>query len=249
MSEAQAAFNDEELTAFLDGEADAALASQIEAALRTDPLLQQRFQALDIPLAALQEGFSTQSLQAPALPTGLLPEPQKTQAPMQMVAGFALAFGLGALSVFMLQPGAEPVKAPGWKAVVASYQSLYTAETVAGAAQPLEVTTKVLAEFGSTHSVDLVPAQSVEGLEFKRAQLLGFKGKPLLQMAYIGPDGAPIAFCVTRSNGDNSAMQSESLAGMAAASWVENGVGYLVIGGQDQGFVDAVAADIRGRLG
>ena len=249
MNEAQAAFTDEELTAYLDGEADAALRDRVELALTSDAALAQRLQALDLPVAALRDAFSPEALGAPQMPETLIPAPRETRTPLRLVAGLALTFGLGVLSTYLLQPGPQPVKAPGWKAVVASYQSLYITDTVANAKQSPDAAAEVLAGFGSGHGVDLSPAQSVAGLEFKRAQLLGFKGKPLLQMAYLGPDGVPVAFCITRSSGDDKPMQSEVLAGMAAASWVSDGVGYLVIGGQDQGFVDAVAEDIRGKLG
>ena len=249
MNEAQAAFTDEELTAYLDGEADAALRDRVELALTSDAVLAQRLQALDLPAVVLRDAFSTEALGAPELPAGLIPAPHEPRTPLRLVAGLALAFGLGVLSAYMLQSGPQPAKAPGWKAVVASYQSLYITDTVANAAQSPEATAEVLAGFGSGHGVDLSPAQSVDGLEFKRAQMLGFKGKPLLQMAYLAPGGVPVAFCITRSSGDDKPMQSEVLAGMAAASWVIDGVGYLVIGGKDQGFVDAVAEDIRGKLG
>ncbi len=249
MNEAQAAFTDEELTAYLDGEADAALRSRVELALTSDAALAQRLQTLDLPVAALRDVFSTAALGAPQMPDGLIPASRPARAPLRLVAGLAMAFGLGVLSTYMLHPGPQPQKAPGWKAVVASYQSLYITDTVVNAGQPTEVTAEVLDGFSSGHGVDLSPAQTVEGLEFKRAQLLGFKGKPLLQMAYLDPDGVPVAFCIIRSSGADKAMQSEVLAGMAAASWVSDGIGYLVIGGQDQSFVDGVAADLQGKLG
>jgi len=249
MNEAQAAFTDEELTAYLDGEADTGLRSRVELALTSDAALAQRLQALDLPMAALRNAFSSEALGAPHMPAELIPARSESRAQLRLAAGLALAFGLGVLSTYMLQPGPQPQTAPGWKAVVASYQALYVTGTVVNAAQPPEAAAEVLAGFGSGHGIDLSPAQSVPGLEFKRVQLLGFKGKPLLQMAYLGPDGVPVAFCITRSSGEDKPMQSEVLGGMATASWVRDGVGYLVIGGQDQGFVDAVAADIQGRLG
>lgn len=249
MNEAQAAFTDEELTAYLDGEADADLHARVQLALASDAVLSDRLQSLDLPAAALRDAFSPEVLGAPQMPEGLLPAPRETRTPLRLVASIAVAFGLGVVSSYMLQPGPQPAKEPGWKAVVASYQSLYVTDTVDIAAQAPEITADVLTGFGGSHGIDLSPAQTVEGLEFKRAQLLGFKGKPLLQMAYLAPGGVPVALCIIRSNGDDKPMQSEVLAEMATASWVSDGVGYLLIGGQDQEFINSVAEDIRGNLG
>ena len=46
-------FSDEELTAFLDGEADDALQAAIEAQLETDAGLAERMAGLDIPIAPI----------------------------------------------------------------------------------------------------------------------------------------------------------------------------------------------------
>ncbi|MEX0317730.1 MAG: anti-sigma factor [Ruegeria sp.] len=246
MNRAQATFSDEELTAYLDGEADAPLRDRIDQALADDPALAEQLQGLELPLDAMRDALSADMLGAPAMPAGLLPAPQPRRAPLALVASVALAFGLGALSTYLLQPKAQP---PGWKAVVASYQSLYVTDTVADAAQPPEMTAQVLAGFGADHGVDLTPAQSVQGLEFKRAQILGFRGKPLLQMAYLGENGVPVAFCITRSKGEDRGPQNETLAGLAATSWVSNGVGYLVIGGQDQDVTETLAKELIQQLG
>ena len=47
-------FTDEELTAFLDGEADDALSEAIATQLETDPALEAQLAALDIPMAELK---------------------------------------------------------------------------------------------------------------------------------------------------------------------------------------------------
>ena len=61
-------FSDEDLTAFLDGEADDALAREIEAALEADQDLAARLEGLTVPIAALQRAFATQLSAAPAMP-------------------------------------------------------------------------------------------------------------------------------------------------------------------------------------
>ncbi|AHD03303.1 hypothetical protein [Leisingera methylohalidivorans] len=88
------------------------------------------------------------------------------------------------------------------------HQSFCIIYAVVNAGQSTGVTAEVLAGFSSGQSVDPSPAQSAKRLEFKCAQLLGFNGKPLLQMAYLDPDGVPVAFCVTCSAGAGKAVQA-----------------------------------------
>lgn len=245
MNAVPATFTDEDLTAYLDGEADSALRQGIESALASDARLEGRLRALDIPLGAMRGALSPAALSAPEMPRNLLPTPFTSHTRLSLVAALALAAALGALGAYMWRPAASP----GWMDVVASYQSLYVTETVANANQPPDMTAEVLAGFGSDHGIDLTPAQSVDGLDFKRAQILGFKGKPLLQMAYLSEDDVPFAFCITRFAGEDRGPRTETLEGLSATSWVKDGIGYLVIGGQDDATVSSAASEIIERLG
>jgi len=235
---------DEDLTAYLDGEADDALTRQIDVALENDPELVQRMEALTVPLQAIREAFAMERMAPSAMPE--LPQPRRSAVPLQLVASIVLAFGLGVSGGYLLQP---QEKAPGWIDVVASYQSLYMTETVTQTTQTPEVAQAVLADFQSRAGVELAAATAVEGFDFHRAQVLGFKNKPLMQMAYLGTDGTPYALCVINTANGDSALNDRMAQGLAATSWVVDGVGYLVIGGQDPARTRALAEDVKTRLG
>ncbi|MEO0380352.1 MAG: transcriptional regulator, partial [Pseudomonadota bacterium] len=66
------AFSDEDLTAFLDGEADATLEAEIVAALETDEELGARMAGLELPMDAIKGAFDSMLDTAPAMPA--LPE-------------------------------------------------------------------------------------------------------------------------------------------------------------------------------
>ena len=71
---------------------------------------------------------------------------------------------------------------------------------------------------------------SIEGLEFRRAQTLGFEGRPLLQLAYVTVEGVPVALClVSVDQGDRLARSSRQY-GLATMDWIKGGVGYVLIG-------------------
>ena len=132
---------------------------------------------------------------------------------------------------------------------MASYQSLYLTETVEQTTQDSDVALGVLADFQSRAGVELTAATAINGLDFRRAQVLGLNNKPLMQMAYLGDDGTPFALCVIATANADSDLSDRMAQGLAATSWVSDGVGYLVIGGGDPTRTRAFAEDMKAQLG
>lgn len=228
-------FTDEQLTAYLDGEAEVELCALIDAALETDAHLGERLAGLDIPIAAIAQAYELLLDQAPAMPT----LPVQSLVPNRTgfgiwgsigVFGTGIAAGL-AMAVFT-GFGVQAPTEPGWKAVVASYQSLYSFDTLAGKSIDATEAQLQLAHVSQVLGADLTQLPQVNGLTFKRAQILGFKGKPLIQLAFARADGTPVALCIINVNDkDNNPINSEEMFGMASASWNIDGIAYLLIGG------------------
>jgi len=243
-------FSDETLTAYLDGELDAATASAIDAALATDDALAERLGTLDFPMQALQTVMAPAVLGAPALPAELTETAQTApaSAAQQRRGGFGglalvASFFVGMVATTLVIPKSAPDSAfSGWTAAVASYQSLYVTETLSGATQDADVTASVLARATEEFDVDLAPAIELEGFEFKRAQMLGFRGKPLLQMAYLSPEGTPLALCLIRTDTPDKASEQVEMFDLAGVSWVKDGVGYFLIGGDNATQIDDLSA-------
>lgn len=248
---------DEDLIVYLDGHADADLTARIEAALMEDPSLADDLAALALPQDALREAFDPDRLGAPPVPARfLVPEdaqaaptvataPANDPAPLWRRAitplAIAASFGLG-----LVTAGAviERPTAGGWIEAVAAYQVLYTAETLSGATQTDEVGAGVFSRADDLIGVNAAPARTIDGLDFKRAQMLGFGDNALLQMAYLDGDGVPFAFCLTATDGPDRDPQTTEVAGLAATSWVSDGVGYILIGGTDTDRVAAMSAPL-----
>ncbi|MEP3945133.1 hypothetical protein [Ascidiaceihabitans sp.] len=247
-----AQFTDEQLTSYLDGEAADDLCAAIDVALETDETLGDRLVGLDIPMAELDAAFAGLLADAPVMPpldvpnqTPNVPEPAYLNRGIGWLGGMGMfGTGIAAGVAMMLFVGTstftgtgttpEPA-APGWKAVVASYQSLYTQQTVAGWTPTPEQTQTQLANVSQLVGADLTGLPAIEGLTFKRAQILGFNGKPLVQIAFARADGTPVALCIIAAKSKEAkAMQAETLGGMAAASWNLDGRAYLLIGGDAQ---------------
>ena len=241
-------FSDEELTAFLDGEIEKDLAERIHAALTSDSQLVARLEGLTIPVNDIRATFDLPKLAPPPAPEL---SHQSLLQPMAMAVSIALALGIGALGGYLFKsdtPAWEGGRQQGWIAAVASYQALYSTETLAGKFQAPELTEATLAGFEGRIGVDLADATTVQGLDFKRAQILSFNGKPLMQMAYLDDGGVPFALCVIGFEAEARAMKDQMVGGLAASSWVADGVGYLVIGGDDPALTRSYAEIFRDQL-
>ena len=94
----------------------------------------------------------------------------------------------------------------------------------------------------------MTQARFVDCLDIRSAQMLGLEGKPLVQMAYLSDDKTPFAICITEVGSADYEPKSEPIEGLAAAHWVKDGFGYLVIGGKDSEFVKKIAENIHTKI-
>lgn len=238
------AFSDEDLTRFLDGEASETLTLEIEAARLKDTKLSadlDNMRAAQAAFVADQDAFLSA---APPMPD--FPAPSRKAVPWApalggMAAGLIIAAGL-----------AWPLLSkdnPDWRDVIANYQSLYVTETLSGAVDPQHSLDAKLTELSGVLGIDLTTLPDVDGLNYRRAQQLGFRGAPLAQLTYLTPDGGPVALCILRVAGPNSdGIEAETLEGMAAFSWVDNGYGVLLIGPLDDTTLPEAATIFRAAL-
>ena len=232
--------SDEMLTGFLDGALTQAESDEIAAALSASPELQQRLETLRVPTADLKAGFDALLGEAPAMPDFAAPEESAGWGQWAAVAAaLFVGFGLGG---WFLRPAA-----PDWVDVVANYQSLYVTETLSVPAMQAADRQNTMAVLSERLGLELSPLVGLGEIEFRRAQMLGLNGAPLIQMAYLDGD-VPIAICVTPVLADDSDVTSDVLYGLQAASWIEGGFGFLVIGGDDRALISKVANSVRAAI-
>jgi anti-sigma factor RsiW len=232
-------FTDEDLTAFLDGEADGALSKAIEMALESDPTLETRFEALQVPMTELRSGFDRMLEHATEMPQLSAPVASHAATPRWIgwaaAAAVVMAFGLGAFGGYSIDKPAKPLT---WMQAAASYQALYVPTTLAIASPDVGEAQAQLASVSQAVGRDLTKVHSIDGLDFKRAQVLGYNGKPLVQIAYVNDKGEPMALCVIKLAAPaEQKVTTQTMSGLAAASWKADGYAYLLIGGNDQNAV------------
>lgn len=267
MSETQRHISDERLVAYLDGALGDAARAEIDAALEQDPALAERLAGLDVPMAGLRAVMTPEVLSAPQMPEGLLaqvPAPfaapplaegPADPAPLPRIRSrawvpslMAACFAAGIALTYVFTPAPPAPAKPGWIDAVASYQKLYVTETLQDTRQQPTEAAQVLARAARDFGVPLNAALSLEGLAFRRAQMLGWNGGPLLQVAYLADDGTPMALCLTRVSAADRGPKTAISQDLAGVSWVQDGVGYVLLGGDDTARVEALAGQVRARL-
>ena len=115
--------------------------------------------------------------------------------------GFVLRLGSGVgpastagASVASVGTGVSP-----WVAAAASYQQLYSRDTLANVEADPALVAKTTAQIRDDDGLAVrIPDLSAYGLTFKRVQRLRFNDKPLVQIVYLPERGAPVALCVMK---------------------------------------------------
>jgi anti-sigma factor RsiW len=232
-------FTNEELTAYLDQEIDSVTADLISRRLETDAVLQGRVAKLNTMTDEILAAFDGLLGLAPAVPDmGDDVTPSKAKSWIVPV-GFAAALVLAAV---FGRYGLQRPDAKGWMDYVSAYQALYVNGTLASIGVSAADNTTQLAQLSKILGRDLSLVQNTGGIALRRAQLLGFEGRPLVQMAFLSQIGAPIALCVIKSEtAKEQTFQFMTFEGMSAAYWTKEGYSFLLIGGQDDRLIEQEA--------
>ena len=220
-------FSDDDLGLYVDGEAELELVTSIEKALRNNPELAQRIANLRATTQNFRSVYTQLLDQAPETPP-FLQENETRGRPVllalaSMVAGAAIMFG----GLHFQQTNENP----GWKAVVANYQSLYVTETLTSNAVDPAQRTQVLSRLTDKLGFDFDALPDVDGLTFIRAQELGFNGKPLAQLTFLNSQNEPVALCIIKTiQSPDDTISPEEMFGLATYSWNQGGFGILLLG-------------------
>lgn len=245
-------FSDEELTSYLDGEAEASLTEAIDVARRQNAQIETRIAELDVDTATMKSAFDAVLDDAPTMP----PELGEHGALSRSAPAWSLR-ALAATAVLCLMLGglagawfATPREA-SWREFAAAYHALYVTRTLSvvetgrpGAEAELQRVSQALGK-----TIELAALSTVDKLDYKRAQVLGFEGRPLIQLAFLSKDGVPVALCITPATGaETSALEMQQMHAMSTASWSKDGFSYFLVGGSDDALIGKAAARFAERL-
>ncbi|TAX70631.1 anti-sigma factor [Rhizobium leguminosarum] len=255
--------SDEDLTAFIDGELTPEEAARIEAIVNEDESTAERLEFLARASLPFEQAFAPLLAEAPRqkLQTMLAAIPAQPSEKSNAAPAFASRRRfLGALAASLVAGIAIDRAVIGrsfsakdenseWRAVVADYISLYTPETLAGPVPERDVQASQLAGLDEKLGLSLSPeAVSLPGIDFKRALMLQYDGKPLAQVAYLDPETGPMALCIVRSDAGPKAPDLESRNGMNVVYWSNGTHAFMLIGHAAADRMTAIAEGVRGKV-
>ncbi len=239
----QLSFSDDELTAWLDGEAEQSRANLIKDAMERDPVLRAHIENLSIDMDAMKTAFDSLLTKAPKMPVidagESVPKPANTWSGWRSATAAIAIIAAGAVGYISAN-----TQDTSWRGYVAAYQALYINETLASIDRADDALDEELSRISNAiaKSIDLSALQAVDALNYKRAQVLGFEGRPLIQLAFLTDQGDPVALCIIRAE-DGEAMSTvlKDMEGMSSASWADESFEYLLIGSGDDALIEKAA--------
>jgi anti-sigma factor RsiW len=254
--------SDELLVAFLDGELDGAERIRIDTLIKTDETVSTRYEFLsrsEMPFydafEPLLENAPTANLEAmlDGLPSPIAAEPAEKDWSRRSFIAAAIGLvlvGVAADRAYIgVQDASSESDGSAWRAVVAEYLSLYTAETLANLTSDEQSQGQQLRSLGETLGLSLpVEAVSLPGIPLKRAQVLQYDGKPLGQIAYLDPASGALALCIIRSSKGPNPPRAEQRYGMNVVYWSDQAHGYMLIGHNPADQLNALAERVRTAL-
>jgi anti-sigma factor RsiW len=240
-------YSSEELTAYLDDEVSPDVRRRIGSALDVNANLRIQLESLTLDRATLKTAFEGLLQFAPSYrvthvtpitPIKLMPVPTDNRVKFAVVAALCAMIG------WVAATGLFPTTPTTWQQKAAVYHSLYVNGTInsvfvdtANMEVELERVTTALGKPIFLESLRRIPE-----FEYKRAQILGFEGRPLMQIAFLSRLGAPVVLCIMRSDTSSTkGVESDVMQGMAAATWSRGPYEYLLIGGSDKDLIARAA--------
>ena len=118
-----------------------------------------------------------------------------------------------------------------WIAAVAGQLSLYDAVSVASIQVDDAEQRAQLSKLGDMLKLDLSePRVALEGLTLKRAELLHFQGRKVVELLYASEEHGPVALCIAAEPGGEREGEVETRDGLNFMYWAAGGRRFLLIG-------------------
>jgi len=254
---------DEQLTAFIDGELNAADRERVEGLIASDESVAARFDFLSRSALPFGEAFQPMLAEAPvAKLEAMLAAIPVTEKPVTRMGGisrrglltaiaasFVAAIAIDRAVIGIGHRLSKPDEDSEWRAAVAEYLSLYTADTLSAPAGDHAQQVAQLNGVGAKLGLPLAPeAIAMPGVEFKRAQVLNYDSKPLAQIAYLDPESGPMALCIVQSAKGAAAPDMENRRGMNVVYWSSPTHAFMLIGHAPLDRMQQLADDIMAHL-
>ncbi|MBU9811765.1 anti-sigma factor [Rahnella sp. C60] len=252
---APAPYADEVLVAYLDNQLSESQRAKFDAQLSQDDVLTRRLAQMSRSNLPFHDAFGAMLQEAPVgkLQAALdaIPDARGTGSP-GLSRRALLAASLSFLAVGLLAGRYSTLftSEDNWRARVADYMSLYTAQTLADVYDSAGQQKIQLARVQNTLGIPLSPAAlAVQGADLKDARMLHYDDDDIAQITYLDARYGPMALCITRSKSvENTSLQREIRRGMNVVYWRTAGYNFMLIGHSPATTLAAHAAALQANL-
>lgn len=251
--------SDEQLLAYADGLLSPAEIAEIDALLVDDAEARETLAALrksDLPYREAAEtlidvpDLSRLAAHIQSHQPAARPSLMSRYAPL--AASIAVFFVVGLLAGQHVFPPAaqKPTQWAVWVDRIASYQALYTRDTLAIGNPPASRQAAQMQRVSGLLGAP-VTAPDLAGLDadYKYAKVFAIDGKPLAQIAYLPKSGEPFSLCLMKTDKPDHDPKFSTAHGLNVASWRAKGIAYVYVGKTPRDIMDRHIAAMRTQTG
>lgn len=251
--------SDEKLLAYADGLLTPAEIAEIDRLLADDADARETLAALkqsDLPYREASETLidvpDLSHLAANIQSHQPARRPSFTSRYAALTASIAVFFVVGLLAgQHVFPPGTpKPTQWAVWVDRIASYQALYTRQTLAFGNPSVARRTGQMQRVSTLLGAP-VTAPNLASLDadYKYAKVLAIDGKPLAQIAYLPKSGAPFSLCLMNTDKPDHAPKFSTAHGLNVASWRSKGIAYVCVGKTPRDVMDRYIDAMRTQTG
>tara|TARA_R110002072_G_scaffold140427_4_gene284699 strand:- start:1872 stop:2639 length:768 start_codon:yes stop_codon:yes gene_type:complete len=251
--------SDEKLLAYADGRLSPEEIAEIDRLLPEDEQAREILAALkksDLPYREAAETLidipDLSHLEALIRTHRAAPRPSLMSRYAPIAASVAVFFVVGLLAGQHLFPTAPPKPSQWavWVDRIASYQALYTRETLPMGNPPVSRKTGQMQRVADLLGVPVTaPDLAALDADYKYAKILAIDGKPLAQIAYLPKSGEPFSLCLMKTDKADHAPRYSTAHGLNVASWRSGGIAYVYVGKTPRDVMDRYIGAMRTQIG
>ncbi len=248
---------EDRLLAYFDGLLSPEDAAALEAELRTDAeaaALVEALRASDLPYREAAEALiPVPDLSEIEAFLADPPKPARTGTPViRWIGAIAASVLLFVGGIYSGQNFFQPEKTQWaeWLEEIASYQALYTRETLSLGNPPPEPVQRQMARVSKALGQEIkAPDFAAVKADYKYARMYGIEGQPLAQIAYLPKEGRPFSLCMMKTDVPDHQPRFAEAYGMKLATWRHKGIAWVLVGGVSDAERDRYIEIARKQIG
>lgn len=169
-----------------------------------------------------------------------------------LAASIAVFFVVGLLAGQHVFPTSapKPTQWAVWVDRIASYQALYTRDTLPMGNPPASRQAGQMQRVSKLIGAPITaPDLAKLDADYKYAKVFAIGGQPLAQIAYLPKSGAPFSLCLMKTDKPDHAPKFSTAHGLNVASWRAKGIAYVYVGKTPRDVMDRYIDAMRTQTG